>query len=635
VKQIKGKARAINANSADSPKAKALDGDSKIIEVLNKIFKAITGRDFDSGPKPVKAVKQPTKPVIKSATPPVKQERKKAPARKPAEKARPEKAQRKVARKNHEQINSPKLESNTQDQPAKAPAPVITRAAPVSESAPVVTPNNPRDQSGAVPAKVIVVDQSGAVPAKVIVVDQSGRPEKKEEKEARKKGANGQFVSGEKAAQAQKEQREKADKKAEQSELRNVLEGVAAAATGGNGSVDAVVESDVGDAVGTTVGGSTWTAGKEMYDAAKEVRAGVEGAKNKLGEFKEKRVERKELKAQKVKDKAEEEAYLEEGSREGTGTQSDELGAFKKLFKKISLKSLRQGRQTAEAVEEQTTELVEAAATENRNVVEAIEENATVVEGGGGGGFSMDRKLGGVGAALSKFVKFAGGPLAGIIAGVMKYSEVKDDETLTDGQKTAQVVSTGGGAAAGAIAGGTAGAALGSFVPFIGTAIGGLIGAAVGGYLGSEGGEVIGEAISDNMDGPEELAAQAKADAAKPEAVEAMATPAKAQVAEAKPELVKTDYITPQPIQSPRPMKPKPEPAAKSDSSINKATGLPNNAAKAKAQDAGQISDPIVKAIENLGKKSKQSGGRSFGPSAAIPTEFDSEILTLMANDKL
>lgn len=90
-------------------------------------------------------------------------------------------------------------------------------------------------------------------------------------------------------------------------------------------------------------------------------------------------------------------------------------------------------------------------------------------------------------------------PLAGVMAAFDRFSEIKDDETLSVSQKTAQVSSTGVGAAGGALAGAAAGAAVGSFIPVVGTAIGGLIGGVLGGMGGAEIGEKVGVAISNFM----------------------------------------------------------------------------------------------------------------------------------------
>jgi hypothetical protein len=90
-------------------------------------------------------------------------------------------------------------------------------------------------------------------------------------------------------------------------------------------------------------------------------------------------------------------------------------------------------------------------------------------------------------------------PLTGLVAGYDKYSQIKDDKNLNGGQKTAQVVATGGGAMAGAAGGAMAGAALGSVVPIVGTAIGGILGGIAGAYLGQKGGEAVGNVASDAL----------------------------------------------------------------------------------------------------------------------------------------
>ena len=111
--------------------------------------------------------------------------------------------------------------------------------------------------------------------------------------------------------------------------------------------------------------------------------------------------------------------------------------------------------------------------------------------------------LGRAGGVVKNVAGKAAIPLAGLLAGYSKYSEVEDDESLTGNQKAVQVGSTATGAMGGALAGAAAGAAIGSVVPFVGTAIGGIIGGVIGGLGGEKLGSMIGEGVSNKMAGPE------------------------------------------------------------------------------------------------------------------------------------
>jgi hypothetical protein len=106
------------------------------------------------------------------------------------------------------------------------------------------------------------------------------------------------------------------------------------------------------------------------------------------------------------------------------------------------------------------------------------------------------------GSRFSKYGKFAkvgAGALAGLAAGVGKYFDVSNDDSLSTSQKSAQVGITSVGAGAGALAGASLGASVGSIIPGIGTIVGGLLGGAVGGFAGSELGENLGEYVSSLM----------------------------------------------------------------------------------------------------------------------------------------
>jgi hypothetical protein len=90
-----------------------------------------------------------------------------------------------------------------------------------------------------------------------------------------------------------------------------------------------------------------------------------------------------------------------------------------------------------------------------------------------------------------KFIKKLGspkvaGPLAGIMGGIDRFLEVKDDKNLNRGQKTAKIGASAIGAAGGA--------ALGSLF--------GPIGTMVGGYLGKKLGDSVGDWLSDKMSDP-------------------------------------------------------------------------------------------------------------------------------------
>lgn len=108
----------------------------------------------------------------------------------------------------------------------------------------------------------------------------------------------------------------------------------------------------------------------------------------------------------------------------------------------------------------------------------------------GGGGRGLLSKLGRLGGRLLGPIAAAG------IAGVSKFMDVKDREDLTKAQKTAQVASTGGGAAAGAVAGAMTGATIGAIGGPIGIAVGGFLGGTIGAIGGSKLGEWIGEKAS-------------------------------------------------------------------------------------------------------------------------------------------
>jgi hypothetical protein len=110
---------------------------------------------------------------------------------------------------------------------------------------------------------------------------------------------------------------------------------------------------------------------------------------------------------------------------------------------------------------------------------------------------------------VSKGLKVAGNvaskvavPLTGAIAGYDRYNQVKNDETLSTGQKTTKVAATAGGAMAGAATGAMTGAAIGSVVPVFGTAIGGIVGGIAGAYLGQKGGDALGDYASSKMQSP-------------------------------------------------------------------------------------------------------------------------------------
>ena len=107
----------------------------------------------------------------------------------------------------------------------------------------------------------------------------------------------------------------------------------------------------------------------------------------------------------------------------------------------------------------------------------------------------------GIGSDLLKSVKPTslmkiGGPLAAVLGGVDKFMSLKDDDSLSTEQKTAQVASTAAGGGMGTAIGTAIGATLGSVVPGFGTAIGGFVGGTIGGGIGTMLGSDIGEQIS-------------------------------------------------------------------------------------------------------------------------------------------
>lgn len=96
-----------------------------------------------------------------------------------------------------------------------------------------------------------------------------------------------------------------------------------------------------------------------------------------------------------------------------------------------------------------------------------------------------------------KSILKVGGPLAAVVGGLDKFLSVKDDDSLSTEQKTAQVASTAAGGGLGTTIGAAIGATLGSIVPGLGTAAGGFVGGAIGGGVGTLIGSDIGETISD------------------------------------------------------------------------------------------------------------------------------------------
>lgn len=120
----------------------------------------------------------------------------------------------------------------------------------------------------------------------------------------------------------------------------------------------------------------------------------------------------------------------------------------------------------------------------------------------------------------------AGGAASGIGAAMVaipkmmgELGEIKNDETLSDKEKsvkkggaigdaTGTVIGATAGGVAGVAAGAAVGAAVGSVVPVLGTAVGALVGAgigALGGWLGGKAGRAIGEGIGGAVAGNEEI----------------------------------------------------------------------------------------------------------------------------------
>jgi len=570
--------------AADSAPQEA-KSNNKVIDLLARILQVITGRSSSNKPAkitPLKSVKSAATQAPAHTIAAVKKERKQAPAQKAST-------------------------------PSKLKQETVARKALAAKAKPEV-----------IEIKAV---KSGPEKAREKAKE---KPASKEVKATPLKDASGKFMSKSSAEEAQKAKREKQEKREEQTAFRNTLEDVAGAGAIGGSLVGSAIDSSAADAVGTSLGGGDWKAGKQIFDAAKEMKVGLGDAskkisdtKGKWSEFVEKRNKEKEGEAK---------------DNEASGTENTGVTRFQKLFKKLNLfdrkRQKKAAKELVDTVEDQTEDLDKMGKTANKEVVKAIEDNATVVNTDGGGlGSKMKGGFSKVISGLSKFVKVAGGPLAGLLAGGMKYMDVKNDETLSDGQKTAQVASTGGGAMAGAMAGGAAGAALGSFIPFVGTAIGGIIGAAIGGIAGGMGGEVLGEVISDNMEGPiAKETSKAEAQPVKTNEILAGLTPVKSQ--EKKSEMVKADYVTAQAIQTPKPIKPKAK--AETQNPVNKLdprTGFPVKNSSQDAFSGKQISDPIVKAIDKLLKQG--TGTRDAYRNTPIPMEFDSELLTLMAHDKI
>ncbi len=298
-----------------------------------------------------------------------------------------------------------------------------------------------------------------------------------------------------------------------------------------------------------------------------------------------------------------------------------------------------------EIQDEQTDALVDSLDNQTAAITDAIEEN------GGGGGSSLslggggllkslkDKILGagaGVGAGMmtgiSKLVKI-GGPIAALTAGVSKFIDVKDDDELNTAQKTTQVAATAGGALAGA----ATGAALGAFLGPIGM----LVGGAIGGIAGSEAGEWVGEMASGFLaDEPEDLLKKSDKSMPKDGKGDAMPMVSVSELRKTKEDSVKK--IEAEPIApAPEVKKISLDQVAKAELQAKQAAekSRPKNPlerVQVKPElDSKSITDPIVKAIKDLAPAKSSTGTRDAYNPPVIPTEFDSELINLMAHDKI
>lgn len=271
----------------------------------------------------------------------------------------------------------------------------------------------------------------------------------------------------------------------------------------------------------------------------------------------------------------------------------------------------------------------------------------------------IDSRAGGFGKTMLKGVGRLAAPLTAIMAGGLKFNELKDNEDLSAGQKAVQVGSTATGALGGALGGAAAGAAIGSVVPVVGTVIGGALGAIAGGLGGEKLGEWFGETISGWMGDDEKpeaikpesrksdeqpLEKSEKTEAQKPveqaannssrvAVVQVNAAPKKT-ASTTEPLLSEPNTVSAKAIELQH--KPKPPQLIQTQS-----TTTDVDASKAAQQqmpglDPKRFAQELAKA---MGSQQQNSTQNNQPPVATAPgvisTEFDDTTLTLMAYDRI
>lgn len=410
---------------------------------------------------------------------------------------------------------------------------------------------------------------------------------------------------------------------------------------------------DLNDAVGSASGGAIYGAAKELAELTGQAKDST--LMQKAGEYGKRGWNR--LKGKESEPEPEKKKTTAKGPM-----RDPETGKFlskeerKKIEAQASVTSA--GSINTDLVEgnEQISDALGNAEKENYNrhkelvaAVKGISVSAGSESGGLldslfdsiSGGRDKGTKAAGAGATGGIFSKISKGakglgriagkaaaPLAALTAGGFKYAEIKDDDSLSDGQKSVQVGSTATGALGGAAAGAAAGAALGSVVPILGTAVGGILGAVIGGIGGEKLGEMAGEAISDKMSGKEpptpiENAVQTEA---VPVMQSASVETASTVSPEASLQTVKSEQII-----TPKPEQPKPIPKPP----LKEAAGakVPGQQANIPAFDEYKLTNALTKA---LSQSNQQMQYPAVVPAQSeIQMDFDDVTLTLMAYDRI
>lgn len=462
------------------------------------------------------------------------------------------------------------------------------------------------------------------------------------------RNSKGQFVGGKsKAQEAQEEQK----KKKEDEKSGWLKEGLEKLATGTTSAAD----SDVTEGVGNATAGADFVAAKELFDGAREIKTGLSGFSGIVKDTYERFVESKLGKA--ITNK-----LIKPFSKKVIGPiRSVSSKGIKRLktsistpFKQLS-GGFKQGFNASSSLEDpaaktpekiasdQASEKIKSDKKQTKQIVKAIEDNAGQggSEGsllddigsfasGGGKGKGM---LSGFGKVLGKLAKAT--PLLGAaIAGFTTFSEVKDREDLSTGQKAAQVSGSSGGTLAGALAGGKLGALLGSVVPVLGTAVGGALGAAAGGLAGYFGGDYLGKKISDWM-GESEPEKASVSDAEKTSYNSASSrkrgrknasekTKTDDGMAIDKVALAPVDKIGPVSLAKPVRTKSISRTAQQASRREETKQAKEREGALAPQIDSKSITDPIVKAIK---ESNKNDSTASAYDAENIPTDFSDSVL--------